>query len=134
MVDITLLCTRNCLNSEHMVQNIQGKIYFSPVAGADPCMVRIGTGTPPFWQINHANSAYFRLVLGFLGLYQPPAPPPPFGSRAPLYTYPGSAPAWTMNSLTQQPTGNRMACNTNRFMRLFFCLKDQPWLQGWKLT
>ena len=37
---------------------------------------------PPFWQINHANSAYFRAIFG---LYQPPshpfwipAPPPPF--------------------------------------------------------
>ena len=35
---------------------------------------------PPFWQINHANSAYFRF---FFGLYQPHGPlldlsPPPF--------------------------------------------------------
>ena len=36
-------------------------------------------------------------ILGYfwaiLGLYQPPGPPPPFGSRPPLSTYPGSAPA-----------------------------------------
>ena len=38
---------------------------------------------PPFWQINHANSAYFRLFLGlFSGYISHPAPlldlPPPF--------------------------------------------------------
>ena len=33
--------------------------------GADPRMVRISTAPPPFWQINHANSAYFRLFLGY---------------------------------------------------------------------
>ena len=39
---------------------------------------------PPFWQINHANSACFRLFLGYFGvLYQPPGPP--FGSRPPFY-------------------------------------------------
>ena len=57
-------------------------------AGADPRMVRIGTG-PPFWQINHANSVYFRLFLGhFRGYISHPAPP--FGSRPLLFTYPGS--------------------------------------------
>ena len=56
--------------------------------GADPRMVRIGTG-PPFWQINHANSVYFRLFLGhFRGYISHPAPP--FGSRPLLFTYPGS--------------------------------------------
>ena len=51
--------------------------------GADPRMVRIGTG-PPFWQVNHANSAYFRLFLGyfwFISNTRPPfwiLPPPLF--------------------------------------------------------
>ena len=58
--------------------------------GADPHMVRIGTG-PPFWQINHANSAYFRLFLGYFRVISATRPPP-FGSRPPLFTYPGSAP------------------------------------------
>ena len=48
---------------------------------------------PPFWQINHANSAY--LFLGYfwaiLGLYQPPGPPF-LDLGPPLFTYPGSAP------------------------------------------
>ena len=52
-------------------------------AGADPRMVRIGTG-PPFWQINHANSAYFRLFLGYFGVISANWPP--------LFTYPGSSP------------------------------------------
>ena len=30
---------------------------------------------PPFWKINHANSAYFRLFWAIFGLYQPPDPP-----------------------------------------------------------
>ena len=51
--------------------------------GADPRMVRIGTG-PPFWQINHANSAYFRLFLGYFGVIS--------ATRPPLFTYPGSSP------------------------------------------
>ena len=42
--------------------------------GADPRMVRIGTG-PPFWQINHANSAYFRLFLGYFGVISVTRPP-----------------------------------------------------------
>ena len=50
--------------------------------GADPRMVRIGTG-PPFWQINHTNSAYFRLFLGYFGVISATRPPlldlgPPF--------------------------------------------------------
>ena len=43
-------------------------------AGADPRMVRFGTG-PPFWQINHANSAYFRLFLGYFGVISVTRPP-----------------------------------------------------------
>ena len=46
-------------------------------------MVRIGTG-PPFWQINHANSAYFRLFLGYFQVI--------WATRPPLFTYPGSTP------------------------------------------
>ena len=61
-----------------------------PCTGADPRMVRIGTG-PPFWQINHANSAYFRLFLGYFRVISATRPPP-FGSRPPLFTYPGSVP------------------------------------------
>ena len=44
------------------------------VSGADPHMVRIGTG-PPFWQINHANSAYFRLFLGYFWVISATWPP-----------------------------------------------------------
>ena len=54
-------------------------------AGADPRMVRISTG-PPFWQINHANSAYFRVFLGYFGVIS--ATWPPFldlGPPPPLY-------------------------------------------------
>ena len=43
-------------------------------AGADPRMVRIGTG-PPFWQINHVNSAYFRLFLGYFRVISAIRPP-----------------------------------------------------------
>ena len=58
---------------------------------------------PPLWQINHANSAYLRLFWAILGLYQPPAPPPPpFGSRPPLFTYPGSAPALDVETLVDK--------------------------------
>ena len=56
-------------------------------AGADPRMVRIGTG-PPFWQINHANSAYFRLFLGYFGVIS--------ANRPPLFTYPGSSPVFVL--------------------------------------
>ena len=42
--------------------------------GADLRMVRIGTG-PPFWQINHANSAYFRLFLGYFQVLSATRPP-----------------------------------------------------------
>ena len=44
-------------------------------SGADPRMGRIGTG-PPFWQINHANSAYFRLFLGYFRVISATRPPP----------------------------------------------------------
>ena len=44
-------------------------------------------------------------ILGYFWaifrLYQQPAPPPPFGSRPPLFTYPGSAPALCGLTLTQ---------------------------------
>ena len=53
-------------------------------------MVRIGTAPPPLWQINHANSAYFRLFWGFFRVIS--ATPPPFWISAPFFTYPGSAP------------------------------------------
>ena len=33
---------------------------------------------PPFWQINHANSAYFRLFLGYFRVISATRPPPPF--------------------------------------------------------
>ena len=52
--------------------------------GADPCVVRIGTG-PPFWQINHANSACYRLFLGYFGVIS--ASRPPFGSRPPPFLH-----------------------------------------------
>ena len=45
---------------------------------------------PPFWPINHANSAYFRLFLGYFQLIS--ATRPPFLHLGPLFTYPGSAP------------------------------------------
>ena len=50
--------------------------------GADPHMVQIGTG-PSFWQINHANSAYFRLFLGYFQIISATRRPP-FGSRPPF--------------------------------------------------
>ena len=42
--------------------------------GADPRMVRIGTG-PPFWQINHVKSAHFRLFLGYFRVISAIRPP-----------------------------------------------------------
>ena len=53
------------------------------LAGADPCMVRIGTPPPPLWQINHAKSAYFRLFLGYFQIISATCPLP-FGSRPPF--------------------------------------------------
>ena len=47
---------------------------------------------PPFWQINHANSAYFRLFLGYFRVILATRPPPPFWISAPLFTYSGFAP------------------------------------------
>ena len=61
------------------------QLAVATVAGADPRMVRIGTGPPPpFWQINHANSAYFRLFWGYFWVISTTRPPlldlgpPPF--------------------------------------------------------
>ena len=51
-----------------------GKWKYTMKTGADPHMVRIGTG-PPFWQINHANSAYFRLFLGYFRVISATRPP-----------------------------------------------------------
>ena len=55
-------------------------------------MVRIGTAPLPF----DRKIMQIQPILGYFwatfGLYQPPGPPP-FGSRPPLFTYPGSAPA-----------------------------------------
>ena len=50
------------------------KVFQCYITGADPHMVRIGTG-PPFWQINHANSAYFRLFLGYFRVISATRPP-----------------------------------------------------------
>ena len=52
-------------------------------SGADPRMVQISTAPPPFWQINHANSTYFRLFLGYFWVISATRPPlldlaPPF--------------------------------------------------------
>ena len=57
--------------------------------GADPRMVRIGTAPPP-WQINHANSAYFRLFLSYFRVIS--VTQPPLLDLGPLFTYPGSTP------------------------------------------
>ena len=54
-------------------------------AGADPRIVRIGTAPPLFWQINHANSAYFRLFWGYFRVIS--ATRPPFGSRPPPFLH-----------------------------------------------
>ena len=51
---------------------------------------------PPFWQINHANSAYFRLFLGYFQVIS--ATRPLLLDLAPLFTYPGSAPAFHTSS------------------------------------
>ena len=59
-------------------------------AGADPRMVRIGTGTPLLTD-KSCKFSLFWVILGlFWGYISHPAPP--FGSRPPLFTYPGSAP------------------------------------------
>ena len=39
-------------------------------------MVWISTAPPPFWQINHANSAYFRLFWGYFWVISATCPPP----------------------------------------------------------
>ena len=49
-------------------------VHVASLPGADPRMVRIGTG-PPFWQKNHANSAYFRLFLGYFQVISATHPP-----------------------------------------------------------
>ena len=75
------------------ILQLQNSKFFNSLVlqtGADPRMVRIGTG-PPFWQINHANSAYFRLFLGYFWVISATRAPP-FWISAPLFTYPGSAP------------------------------------------
>ena len=46
----------------------------------------------PFWQINHANSAYFRSFLGYFRVIST-TQPPLLDLGTPLFTYPGSAPA-----------------------------------------
>ena len=46
---------------------------------------------PPFCQLNHANSAYSRLFLGYFGVILATRPPP-FWISAPLFTDPGFAP------------------------------------------
>ena len=84
-----LLTTYDSDQSLHCIGG-EGSL-FSLNPGADPRMVRIGTG-PPFWQINHANSAYFRLFLGYLGVIS--------ATRPPLFTYPGSSPALTRQSIS----------------------------------
>ena len=55
-------------------------------------MVNVSPRQSAFWQINHANSAYFRLFLGyFRGYISHPAPLLDLGP-----TYPGSAPVWNL--------------------------------------
>ena len=75
-----ILCAECCVHIGTLLSVYL--IIFSRYSGADPRMVRIGTG-PPFWQINHANSAYFRLILGYFGVISAARPPlldlgPPF--------------------------------------------------------
>ena len=72
----TILCasTISCVSFLDLFGLIVGAI-----TGADPRMVRIGTA-PPFWQINHANSTYFRLFWGCFQVISA-IRPPPFGSR-----------------------------------------------------
>ena len=40
---------------------------------------------PPFLEINHANSAYFRLFLGYFGVISATRPPPFWISASPFY-------------------------------------------------
>ena len=42
-------------------------------------------GSPPFWQINHAISAYFRLFLGYFWVISAIRPPPFWISASPFY-------------------------------------------------
>ena len=72
----------------------QGRIHVCSESAPAPA--------PPFWQVNHANSAYFRLFLGYFGVISATWPPPPFGSQPPLFTYPGSAPAFLPKKFTSQ--------------------------------
>ena len=75
-----------CCNSSALRAIIRGGSTYGP-----------NRHRPPFWQINHTNSAYFRLFLGYFGVIS--ATPPPFGSRPPppFFTYPGSAPDYSTN-------------------------------------
>ena len=50
---------------------------------------------PPFWQINHATSAYLRLFLGYFQVISANQPPFWILAPPPLFTYPGSAPGPT---------------------------------------
>ena len=63
----------------------KGPLFCGPCSiptRGDPRMVRIGTGLP-FWQINHAHSAYFRLFLGYFRVISATWPPP-FRSQPPF--------------------------------------------------
>ena len=75
----------------------------TPAPGADPGMGRIGTG-PPFWQLNHANSAGFGAILATRPLFT--------GTRPPLFTNPESglaAPYYTGLTLQRHCMGNTVA-------------------------
>ena len=64
--------------------------------------------------LNHAKSAYFRLFLGYFEGYIS-HPPPPFGSRPPPFTYPGSAPALelVLFRLMTEPAKHTCSYNSN---------------------
>ena len=84
---------------------------------------------PPFWQINHANSAYFRLFLGYFRIISATQPPLPF-----LHIL---DPPLLVPTVTQSHTGlhgrpmesstHELAKLSSLFSAFRTCLKLQNW-------
>ena len=74
-------------------------------------------------------------ILGYFGVISATRPPP-FGSRPPLFTYPGSAPAIVTQSHTglhDRPMENsthELAKLSSLFSAFRKCLKLQNWYQN----
>ena len=78
-----------------MVLTLRGK------TGADPGKGRISTAPPPFWQLNHANSAYFGAIYQSIS--------PNFDTRPPLCANPGSGPG--------SKVGTNLVVDTNKHLQ-----------------